>query len=319
MMIMHDTNLAALDLNLLVALRALLAERHVTRAAGSIGLSQPAMSHALSRLRALLDDPLLVRTSDGMQPTARAQAMTVPLERALDELQRLLAAPSPFDPARSARRFRIATSDYVELVLLPRLLGAIWSDAPAVDVSVEALDPRGVEQLAEGRFDVAISVLVHFTGDTSRDEADAEPPPGIRVQKLFSDRFVCVVRDGHPRVKKRLSLDDFLDLPHALVAPRGGGTGVVDLALARLGKKRHVAVEVPHFLVAPHVVAETDLVLTLAERVARKLAPSLGLRQLAPPLELQGFSTWMAWHERQHADPAHAWLRKTIKSVAKSS
>jgi DNA-binding transcriptional LysR family regulator len=132
-----------------------------------------------------------------------------------------------------------------------------------------------------------------------------------------SDGFVCVVREDHPVVKKRLSLDDFIALPHALVAPRGEGGSVVDSALARIGKKRRVAVEIPHFLVAPHVVRETDLVLTLAARVATSLAPLLGLRQLAPPLELMRFTMTMVWHERQQVDPAHVWLRELIATVAK--
>jgi DNA-binding transcriptional LysR family regulator len=306
---MHTLHLEALDLNLLVALRALLAERHVTRAAARVGLSQPAMSHALARLRELLGDPLLVRTPRGMKPTARAEAMTAPLERALLDLGRALQAPTPFEPARSTRRFRIATTDYIELVLLPRLLARVWGEAPGVDVRVSNLGGEPNDELAEDRVDLAIGVPAQF--------GDPEPPQGVRLQRVLSDRFVCVVREGHPIVKKRLSLDEFVALPHALVAPRGASGSIVDTALARLGKRRRVACEVPHFLVAPHVVRETDLVLTLAERVARSLGPMLGLRQLAPPLALEGFSMSMVWHERQHADPAHAWLRAAIAGVAK--
>lgn len=306
---MQATNLEGLDLNLLVALRALLAERHVTKAAARVGLSQPAMSHALARLRALLGDPLLVRTSSGMQPTARAEAMTVPLERALEDLGRVLASPDAFDPARSTRKFRIATNDYMELVLFPRLLARLWREAPGIDVRVRNLEARSNEDLAEARIDLAMGVVGSFGAP--------EAPQGIRTKRLVSDRFVCVVRDGHPTVKKRLSLDEFVALPHALVAPRGESGSVVDTALAALGKKRRVAVEVPHFLVAPHVVRETDVVLTLAARVANSLGPLLGLRQLAPPIGLEGFSMMMVWHERQHADAAHAWLRALIAEVAK--
>lgn len=307
---MHSVHLEGLDLNLLVALRALLAERHVTRAAARIGLSQPAMSHALSRLRELLGDPLLVRTAHGMKPTARAEAMTAPLERALDDLGRVLASPAPFEPRLSKRTFHIATDDYMELVLLPRFLAQLWAEAPNVDIRVVSLSTRANEDLAEGRLDLAMGVIGQF--------GRPEPPQGIRVQRLISDRFVCVVRDDHPVAKKRLSLEDFVALPHALVAPRGASGGIVDTALARMGKQRRVAIQVPHFLVAPHVVRETDLVLTLAERIARSLAPLLGLRQIAPPLELEGFSMSMVWHERQHGDPAHAWLRGIFTAVAKS-
>lgn len=307
----HSLPLEGLDLNLLVALRALLAERHVTRAAARIGLSQPAMSHALARLREALGDPLLVRTPSGMQPTPRAEAMTAPLERALDDIGRVLASPKPFEPRTSKQRFKIATNDYMELVLFPRLLAAIWRDAPDVDVRITNLGTKGNEDLAEGRADIVMGVLGQL-GETL-------VPQGIRFQRVFTDQFVCVVREDHPIVKKRLTLDDFLALPHALVTPRGDtGRGVVDAVLARHGKKRRVAVEIPHFLVAPHVVRETDVVLTLATRVARTLAPLLGLRQLAPPLELEGFAMSMFWHERNHVDPAHTWLRRVITSVAKT-
>lgn len=306
---MHNVHLEAMDLNLLVALRALLAERHVTRAAARIGLSQPAMSHALSRLRELLGDPILVRTPSGMRPTTRAEAMTEPLERVLEDLGRVLASPAPFDPARSTRRFRIATNDYIELVLLPSLLARVWSEAPQVDVRVTNLAGGAHEDLAEGRLDLAIGLASQFGGP--------EPAQGIRFQHVVSEKFVCVVREGHPLVKKRLSLDDFVALPHALVAPRGTAGSVVDAALARLGRRRRVALEVPHFLVAPHVVRETDLVLTLAGRLAARLAPMLGLRQLAPPIELEGFTMSMVWHERQHADASHAWMRAAIAATAK--
>ena len=307
--IMQATNLEGLDLNLLVALRALLAERHVTRAAARVGLSQPAMSHALGRLRVLLGDALLVRTPNGMQPTARAEAMTVPLERALEDLGRVLASPEPFDPARSTRTFRIATNDYMELVLFPRLLARLWQEAPGIDMRVRNIGSRSNEELAESRIDLAMGVVSQF---------GSPPPPGVRTQRLVADRFVCVVREGHPTVKRRLSLDEFIALPHALVAPRGESGSVVDTALAAVGKKRRVAVEVPHFLVAPHVVRETDVILTVAARVANSLGPLLGLRQLPPPMELEGFSMVMAWHERQHADPAHRWLRALVAAVAKT-
>lgn len=310
MFVMRDVHIAALDLNLLVALRALLAERHVTRAATRIGLSQPAMSHALARLRELLGDPLLVRTPNGMRPTARAEAMTLPLERALEDITRLLASPAAFDPRLSKRRFRIATSDYVELVLLPPLLRRIWAEAPDVDVAVTNLAGRAVEDLAEAETDMAIGIINHF--------GEAEPAQGIRFHRILSDRFVCVVREDHPVVKKRLALEEFCALRHALVAPRGNAGSIVDTALAALGKKRRVAVEVPHFLVAPHVVRETDVILTLAQRIARSLGPMLGLRQIAPPLELPGFTMSMVWHDRQHVDPAHTWLRGVVTETAKA-
>ena len=290
---MHETNLAKLDLNLLVALRALLAERHVTRAASRMGLTQPAMSHALARLRVVLGDPLLVRKRAGMTLTPRAQELAEPLERVLADVSKLLAPPERFDPARSTRTFRIASSDYVELVLMPAVLARLWREAPNVRVQLRTLGARGA------------------------DEIDDE---GIVMQKLITERFVCVVREDHPTVGKRLTLERLLALPHALISPHGDEQGgIVDTALAKLGKHRTIAVEVPHFLVAPFLVERTDVVLTLAERVARALGPSVRLRVLPPPPELRlpGFDISLVWHERHRADPAHAWFRSTIAAVAK--
>lgn len=307
-MIMHTVHLERLDLNLLVALRALLAERHVTRAARAVGLTQPAMSHALARLREALGDPLLVRSGAGMVPTARAEAMRAPLERALEDLASAVAPPAPFDPARASRRFHLAASDYVELVMLPALLARVRDEAPGIDLRVTNYDAKTTRDLGDGKLDLAIG----FRGAT------AGASPGLYTQRLFGDRFVCVVREGHPRVGKRLTLDTFLELPHALVSPRGESGGIVDDALALQGKRRRVAAEIPHFLVAPYVIRETDLVLTLAERVARIFVPALGLRQLPPPLELPSFSMVLLWHERQHADPAQRWLRDLVVEVARA-
>lgn len=307
---MHAMHVDRLDLNLLVALRALLAERHVTRAAKRVGLTQPAMSHALGRLRKELGDPILVRTAKGMQPTARAEALAAPLERALDELARVLEPPEAFDAANAKRRFLIGTSDYVELVMLPQLCEAVWKEAPGVDLRVVNFTGRADDELASG----AIDLLITLDG-LPRDEST------IRKQALFSDSFVCVVRDDHPFAKRRLSLDDFAALPHLLVAPRGEeGGGAVDQALAKHGKKRRIALQTPHFLVAPHALLTSDLVITLAARVAAVLAPALGLRRIAPPpeLALEDFRMAMNWHERRHRDPANQWLRRIVADVSRA-
>ncbi|WXA92733.1 LysR substrate-binding domain-containing protein [Pendulispora brunnea] len=137
------------------------------------------------------------------------------------------------------------------------------------------------------------------------------------AKRLFRERFVCVLRKGHPCARRRLDLETFVSLPHALVSPHGQAGAVVDIALARLGKRRRIAVEVPHFLAAPHIVRQTDTVLTLTERVARTFAPSLDLVLIKPPLELPSFSMSMLWHERRRADPAHSWLRACVAEVAK--
>jgi DNA-binding transcriptional LysR family regulator len=301
---MHDVHLRDLDLNLLVVLRALIAERSVTRAAAEVGLSQPAMSHALARLRTALGDQLLVRTPRGMEPTPRAKAIAEPLERALANLREAVNAPTAFDPKRARRGFRIATDDYLELVLMPQLLARLWLEAPGINVRILNSSGRSGHDLAEGRIDLIIDPVSAFG-----------PLPGAYSQRIIEERFVCVVRADHPRVRKRLTLDTFVALPQALVAPGGRPGSIVDAALAKRGLRRRVALEIPHFLAAPHIVRHTDVILTIGERIAQAMAD--GLRILAPPIELPRFTVETIWHERHHADPAHTWFRHVVAEVAK--
>lgn len=305
-MLMANAPPAPFDLNLLRALQALLAERHVTRAAARLGITQPAMSHALARLRTTLADPILVRTRAGMAPTPRAEAIGAHLERVLADVDELVATPAAFDPSTSTRRFRVATSDYIELVLFPKLLARVWEEGPSIDVRVVNLGLTMGDHLTQGEVDLGIGPLGTFRS----------LPRGTKAQKLFDDEFVCVLREDHPFAKRRMTLDDFCALPHALVSPSGQSGSYVDTALAKLGRTRRVAVELPHFLVAPHIVQETDAVLTLAKRLADVLAPMLGLRRVPPPIEVPGFTMSMVWHERNHADPAHTWLRGALTKVA---
>jgi DNA-binding transcriptional LysR family regulator len=301
----HDASLAGIDLNLLVVLDALLTERHVTRAARRIGLTQPAASHALARLRALLDDPVLVRgPGGGLVPTARAEAIAPALRTALDGIAAALRGTPGFEPATARRTFRIATNDHAELVLLPRLVARLAVEAPCVDLWVVQTPEDPGAALAAGAIDGAIGVW--------RGRAW---PAGIYERRLFDDDFRCVVRRGHPAAAQRLTLTRFCALSHLLVAPRGTRGGLVDDALAAQGKRRRIAIAVPHFLVAPHVIAETDLIVTLAARVARVFAEPLGLVLLPPPVELRRFTTSLVWHERVHHDPGQRWLRELCQSV----
>lgn len=304
----HDVNLAGIDLNLLVVLDALLAERHVTRAAAKVGLTQPAASHALARLRALLDDPILVRGPRGqMVPTDRAVAIAPRLRRSLDDLRIALRGEPVFDPATARRTFRLAASDYAELLLLPALVERLARDAPHVELHFTQVDHDPSGPLAAGEIDCAIGVW-----------RDRTWPAGFFHARLFDDTFRCLVRSGHPIAKRRLTLARFLELGHVLIAPRASRGGYVDEALERLGKRRRVAVMVPHFLVAPHVIAASDLVITLPARVARTFAAPFDLAVLAPPVELPGFTTGLVWHERAHHDAGQRWLREQLAAVAES-
>ncbi len=305
---MNEVHLGGFDLNLLVALDALLVEGSVTKAAARIGVTQSAASHALSRLRKLTGDELLVRTRDGMVPTIRAEAMRAPLRRALDELTGTLSSPRAFDPKTARVRVFIGTSDYTELVLLPGIMARLVREAPGVELRVLAVGHDPASELATGKLDFVI-MPAQGAGDSQ----------GVRARQLFSDRFVCIARRDHPLAKKKtLSMSAFARAAHALVSPWGMEGGYVDDALARLGLQRKVSIAVPHFLVAPHIVASSDLLLTMAERVAEVVVEPLGLAVLFPPreLELAGFTSSLFWHERTHEEPARRWLREVIVAEA---
>jgi DNA-binding transcriptional LysR family regulator len=306
MLAMYNMQDVHIDLNGLVVLDALLATRSVTAAAQRLKLSQSATSHALARLRATFGDPLLVRGAGGLVPTARAEALAGPLRDALAGLQSAVTGPRPFEPATAKNRFTIAAPDYAELVMGPALTRAIGQAAPGVDLWMRPVDDGLAEALARGDVDVGLSVV--------RPEYDR---PGLRNRALFDERFVCIVRRGHPVLAKRWTLDRFTALDHALIAPVGKPGGAVDRALAEQGLSRRVALLISHFLVAPFIIAQTDLVLTVPERVALTFSEQLPLAILPPPLPVPGFTITLLWHDRTHHDPAHAWLREQILAIAR--
>ncbi len=302
---MQSMHLAGVDLNLAVVLHALLTERSVSRAAKRLGLSQSATSHALGRLRELLHDPVVVRTRDGVAPTPRADALAAQLGMALDVLEKALLGAPAFDPKTAEHRFYVSASDYAEFVLLPPLLARIREDAPGVDVWVRPYDEGLGEHLRRGDVDIVLGVAAAM--------ADGG---GIKSAALFDERFVCVVRKGNPLLRGKMTPERFAAARHAFIAPRGRPGGAVDDALAALGLERRVVFAVPHFLIAPHVVAETDLVVTVAERVARAYSKSLPIQIFAPPVPLPPFTLSMFWHRRHDADPAHVWLRAALAAAA---
>jgi DNA-binding transcriptional LysR family regulator len=296
-------NINAINLNLLVAFDALFEELSVTRAARRAGVTQPAMSNTLAQLRELFDDALFVRHRTGLNPTARAKELAEPIRKGLQLLQGALAGSS-FDPATSERRFVIAASDYVELVLLPALLRRLAKEAPRVRV---ALRPWGLHEappeLARGEVDL----MLGFYGKL---------PPHHYEQTLFDDEYVCVVRRRHPTVKSKLTLAQYLQLSHVLVSAKADGLGSVDRALSALGKQRTIGARVSHFLTVPVLVSQTDFVAALDRRVAEVFARPLGLKLFRPPLALPKGSIGQVWHEQQNADPGQRWLRSVIAEVA---
>ena len=295
MLMVHAVSLSAIDLNLLVVLSALLRERHVTRAAQIVGLSQSATSHALSRLRELCDDPLLVRHGRRLELTPRATQLLPGLERGLAELHGVVTREPAFDPRRAQRSFALGMPDYVQALLLRPLLQSLPLAAPGVDFNVLGF-PNLSELIESGALDLAISVTAAIAANLSQ-------------QTLFDDGFVCMVRKGHPDVGAKLTLDRYLSLQHVVVAPTGTSGSFVDTELERRGLARRVALRVSSFMVAPIVVAETDFISTMPERLARRMAKRFGLHLLPPPLRIPRFGLAMAWHPRFDEDPAHRWLR----------
>jgi DNA-binding transcriptional LysR family regulator len=301
----HD-ELRGVDLNLVVALDALLAERHVTRAAARLGITQSAASHALARLRELLGDPLLVRGPKGaMLPTPRATELAPAVHRVLDDLGRVLRGRGGFEPATATHVFHVGAADYVELVMLPRLVERFARVAPGISLWVHQFGDWGDAELAAGVLDVVL-------GPPRR----ALRPAGSYEKVLFDERFSCVMRKGHPLADARMTLPRYAAAGHVLVAPRGTPGSLVDDVLAAAGRSRRIVVAVPHFLVVPHVVAATDLIATLPVRVAEMFEDTLGIARTTPPIEIAPFQMAMAWHERMHEDDRHRWLREQLLAVA---
>jgi DNA-binding transcriptional LysR family regulator len=295
--------LAGIDLNLLTSLDVLLDEKHVTRAARRLGVSQPAVSHNLRRLRELLGDPLLVRTPRGMQVTPRAAELRPAVRAALEAAETVLQAAPRFDPARAERSFVLAMADQASFQLLPPLIARIAATAPGITLQLRPPPGDLSAALAEGETELAIGVF----GDS---------PAGIRSEPLWTETFACVIRRHGPGTRGPFDLERYLARPHLLVAPRGRPGSTVDELLARDRLRRRIAVVVPHFLVAPAIIATSDLVWTAPAGLAHALAASYPLAVRPPPLAIPSFAITMRWHLRLDRDPGLAWLRAMLREVA---
>lgn len=293
-----------LDLNLLVTLEALLAERNVTRAAARLNLSQPAISAQLKRLRDVFADPLLIPAHRGMMPTAKALALMEEMRPALDALRAAFREQS-FDPATATATLTIACSDYSQSVVLVPLILHLRKVAPKMRLAVKALSPTALTaELARGEADLAL-----MTPELA--------PPDLHFAPLFAERYVLIGRQGHPKLKRNLSLDDYLALDHVMVSPSGGGFETpVDRALAAQGLSRKVVLSLASFLIVMEVVARSDFVALVPQGL---LGRDQGLRAVPPPFPVEGFTLGMVWHPRNHTDAAQRWLRTTVAAVAKAT
>ncbi len=284
-----------LDPRLLRLLDALFATGSVTKAAELLGQSQPTVSMWLSRLRKTLNDPLFVRTPEGMLPTPRAEAVIGTARQALDSLRRLSEMRTDFDPAKSQRRFCLCMTDASHVTLLPSILGHVRHGAPGVRIEVIQIGSDTPHRLQSGEGDLALGYI---------SSLDA----GHFQQALFPQDWVCIANREHPRVQDQISAADFAREAHVDVL---GGTAheLLAQALERHGVARNVALELPGFLGLPAIVGTTDLIATLPRHIGETLAHFYGLQVFRCPLEVSGFTVKQYWHARVHHDPANQWLR----------
>jgi DNA-binding transcriptional LysR family regulator len=299
-------NLDRFDLNLLVAFEALMTEQQVTRAARRLHITQPALSGALARLRAVFDDQLFVKDGKSMRPTLRARELDVPIREALAKVRQAIGRPH-FQPETSAVTVRIATSDDQEVILLSQVLKRLRSEAPNMKLVIRRLAglfELPTQELVSGALDMAIGAFPR----------GAHHPGGEIVSApLNVDQLVCVASEKHPRLKRTLSQAQFLEESHVVVYYPPTGPGMVDQLLTQRGtQRRKVAMEVSHFITAAFVAGQTDLIASMDSRIAGYLRKAAGLRVFPFPFESPKLNYGLYWHGRQTTDPAHAWLRQVI-------
>lgn len=293
-------DIRSFNLNLLRTFEALISESSVSGAAKRLHLSQPATSSALNRLRDALNDPLLIRQGGRMVRTQTAENLLPAVRRLLAEIESTLRERGAFDPATSARTFRIGVSDYAAAILLPAFQKRLQRLAPRMRLEAVPLDDRVETRLTGLELDLALG-----DRDSLRDAG--------HLETLFEEDYLCVARSDHPRLPKRPKLNHYLAERHILVAPRGRTADAVETALSALGTRREIATTVPHFLVAPMIALQSDLVLTTARHVAMHAAQTMPVRTFTPPFAIHPFPVAMAWGDRQETGTDHQWLREQFR------
>ncbi|MDR3376413.1 MAG: LysR family transcriptional regulator [Ancalomicrobiaceae bacterium] len=300
---MRDVNLSGLDLNLLPQLGALLRRCNVTRAAEEVGLSQPAMSRALSRLRDEFDDPLLVRGHDGFVRTPRAAELLPRVEAALADLKALFQEPQ-FDPSTAERTIRLAASDTQTVLLVPALMARLAEEAPGVSLRVESYGPDLIARLEKGVIDLAFALsTIHL-------------PPGAMSEPVGDDHLALVMRRGHPAADREWTLADYTAYDHTTVALTGDGVSELDALLASAGLRRRIALVTPHFTAAAAAVAASDLVTTISATFAARLADTFGLILKRPPFANIELPMTLVWSHLRDRDPVLVWFRGLVRRVA---
>ena len=292
------------DLNLLPVFIALMDERSVTRAALRLGMTQPALSNALNRLRETLKDPLFIRERYGIKPTQFAQEIAPVIVETLARLDDVLVGRQHFDPATATRQFTVAANSYVEIVLLPSIIAKLGQRAPAVTLSMTPFGNDLAETgVVSGTTDMVLGRII-------------EPPDNLIIQHLMDDGLACVVRADHPQIGDSLSREQYEQLKHVNVVPPGRLRAGLFQVLERQGLRRELAISVTHFLAVPEIIAVTDYCATLPRLICNQVIKDPRLRVVQAPVDLGTFPVDIAWHVRYRNDPAHQWFRQLLVETA---
>ena len=298
--------LSDIDLNLFVVFDAIYTEGNLTRAGEIIGITQPAVSNSLSRLRNLFDDPLFVRTAEGMVPTPVAQNIIGSVRQALALIRSSVQESESFDPTVSDKRFRVSMTDLSQAIVLPRLFRMMKKEAPMVAVDCYQVHRRDMNiELASGNLDLAIDIPL-------------TPDPQIRQASLYSHPYVCVVGKDNDLVGDRLDLDTYLKLQHIHISSRRGGLGQVDLTLGKMGNKRDIVLRTQHYLSTPQLVSSSNFALTVPKIFANLLALASPTRHLELPFDVPHLESFLYWHESTDRDQSNTWMRQLIIDVYKT-
>jgi len=293
-------NLRDIDLNLLVIFNQLLIDRRVSTTADKLGLSQPAISNSLKRLRTLLKDELFVRTARGMEPTPYALHLIEPIGYALSTLQNALNQRDSFDPAISERTFTLGVTDIGEIYFMPTLMAMLSSEAPNIKISTLRHNTGHLsDDMAAGNVDIAIGLLPSLT-------------TGFFQRRLFKQRYVCLFRQGHPTARNPISLAQYKSLPHVGVTSTNTGHGEVDEWMIRKGILRDIHLHVPHFVAVGHILQSSDLIATVPERFAQKCSGPFQLETSPLPFKLPEIAINLFWHAKYNREPANMWLRQRV-------
>ncbi|MCP1576186.1 LysR family transcriptional regulator [Herbaspirillum rubrisubalbicans] len=289
-----------IDLNLLVVFNQLLIDRRVSIVAEKLGQTQPAISNALNRLRRLLGDELFLRTSKGMEPTSLSIQLAEPIAYALSAIHSTLNQQALFDPERTNRTFTIGMTDIGEIYFLPRLMDALSSIAPNISINTVRNTTLNLKEgMESGHVDLAVGLLPQLKA-------------GFFQQRLFEQKYVCLMRRGHPLDKRKISVEEFSQADHVKVVASGTGHARVDEAIERKGIRRNVRLTVPHFVAVGHILSTTDMIATVPERYARQCLEPFNLRFLQHPVELPETGINCFWHAKFHKEPGNQWMRRLV-------